>query len=349
MAILRLFIIFAVLVAGLPFALRAEGYDSAFAAAVDSGRPRLALYALSFHNLPRDAAAIDALKSRYGLGPRPARDRGAGLSPLLYSDANINGGTPGSVVVLGGLPFVIDPASRAVPGMVAGGRISAYARASPARGVVFDLGASAFAARALQRDDLGRRHDVAGHQATACAGAYLGRAQWLDICASAAQTRRSMAQSDLHSYALAYARQFPTYSGFAEARGAIKAQVTGGKTRPSLELGFAHASAALGTLSARAEWFEAVEGQHGPRFAADLAVTRQIAGKTTTLFAAFAREGGAQLFGVDREDTLRTIGLSRPLPWGGALILRWDDRRSTLPNYTQQSLAVEVQITGLTF
>ena len=328
---------------------RAQAYDSAVAAALDSGQPRLALYALAYHDLDAHAGAIDRLNSRYGLGPLPAQDLAFGFSPLIYSDSNINGGTPGSVLMVGGIPFTIDAASRAVSGAVAGARIMAEARASPARGLVVELTASAFAARAVQRDELGRRHSVAGQQAKGCAGAYLGHAQWLDFCASSAQTRRSMVQTDLRSYSLSYARQFTMIGGFAEAQLGAKAQDTGGYRRTSVEMGLTHASAALGTLLARGEWFGRVSGQHGPLFSAEVALTRPIAGKTTTLFASLSQEGGAQFFGADRRDMVRSFGMSRALSPRATLTLRWDDRRSTLSNYSEKTLGFDIRFTGLSF
>ncbi len=329
--------------------VRADAYNSAVAAAADSGKPRLALYALAFHNLGGDHVTIDALKSRYGLGPNSARKFGGGIAPLLYSDTNINGGTPGTIVMIGGLPFSIDPASRAVAGVVAGGRISAFARTSPARGLVLDLSASAFAVSAVQRDSLGRRHGVAGHQIDACLSAYLGGAQWMDLCAGTAQNRRSMGRADIGTYALAYSRQAPLLRGFSEGRVALKVQDSGDDLRPSVELGLTHASAQVGTVSARAEWFDRIHGQHGPLFSADLSLTRPIAGKTTTLFAAYSREGGAQFFGLNRQDQVRSLGLSRALTPRATVTLRWNDRTSSLANYTAQSLGFELRLTDLPF
>ena len=117
----------------------------------------------------------------------------------------------------------------------------------------------------------------------------------------------------------------------------------------SLDLGLTTARAQWGVLETRAEFGQYVAGEHTRLFGATVALTRPILGAQTTLFASYAREGGAVFFGDPRRDQVVSLGLSRPINDVFGLNLSLTDRHSTLANYDGVTLGLDFTFQGLTF
>jgi hypothetical protein len=115
--------------------VQAQPYAHHWQAAMEAPSPRLRLFALMAERPQGAGQAVAALQKGQGFahlagqGPQIVAS-GVSLGPVLRYDNNINGGTPGDTILIGGLPFTISPDARAISGMVFGAEAGGSLRLS---------------------------------------------------------------------------------------------------------------------------------------------------------------------------------------------------------------------------
>lgn len=164
-----------------------------------AGSERLRQFTLGQAMLERrgDARVRHALRGTleqsgfYHDGARPALiSRRLSWSPVLAWDANINGGFLNDTFDIYGLSFEVDPAHRALAGVVTGGRVSGDLRLAYGEGRFLDLRGSIEAVYSP-------RHDIGRGQAgfEACARNHLQGWTFADLCVTGARSWRTLSDS----------------------------------------------------------------------------------------------------------------------------------------------------------
>lgn len=344
MKMFRRLVLWAML-AALPAAIaQSQAYPDDVQAALAGGSARLQLFALMAARPEGAGPYVGQLQRHLGLdhpagaGPRYV-SHSVALSPILEHDSNINGGTPGGFIMLGGLKFTLTESSRAKSGLVAGLAPSASLRLSLGQGRTVEASASGSVARALEYDLTRRSFGF-----RLCGAQYLGRADWLDICAGRRGSDKALSSSQETHASVGFARQYATARGFHEASMRLEQVDNGTFKKTSLDFGVTHAAARLGVVDWRVELGEHIAGQHTRLGGVTLSLTRPILGAQSTIFVAGSQEGGAVFFGNDRVDRSFRVGLSRNVTPRASVTLSLEDRRSTLENYTGTSVGFSVNI-----
>ncbi|MDZ7906018.1 MAG: hypothetical protein U5N55_09800 [Cypionkella sp.] len=307
---------------------------------LDGASPRLQLFAA-----PQGAIEIGQMQRALGLsGGQGVIFARAGLAPVLRYDPNINGGTPGETIKIGGLIFTLSEDSRAKAGLIAGLSPSARMKFSFGRGHVLEASASAAALRALSHDLTTRSHN-----ASLCNANFLGRATWLDICARQSATLRDLGTSRSTSRSLGLAHQFAGAGGVFEITAKRSQTRHVDYSKMSTDLGITYAAPRLGTL--RLDWVqgERIAGKHTQLQGASLSLSRKMFQRPTMVFASYTRDGGASFFGAPREDTAYSFGVSRAIGRKMRVTLSWRRSQSTLENYSGHSIGFDVTFADLRF
>lgn len=325
--------------------LPAQAYDSHWQAAMQAPSARLRLFALMAQH--PDGAAVAALQRGQGFAHIQGQDpqvlsSGLGLVPVLRYDNNINGGTPGDMIVIGGLPFAIPIETRALSGVIWRAEARGRLRLSLSPTTTLDANLSASHAQ-------GRGARVKTNAAALCLGQFLGAADWLDVCLQRESVDRALSRNQNTSVSIALTQQFATDFALSEAQVKLRQSISKDYKKLSLDLGLTNARAHLGVLETRAEFGQFIAGQHTRLFGASLSLSRPILGADTTLFATYGHEGGAEFFGTPRWDRVIGLGLSRPITDLLGVNLSLQDRQSTLANYDGITLGVEFTIRNHSF
>lgn len=327
--------------------VQAQPYAHHWQAAMEAPSPRLRLFALMAERPQGAGQAVAALQKGQGFahlagqGPQIVAS-GVSLGPVLRYDNNINGGTPGDTILIGGLPFTISPDARAISGMVFGAEAGGSLRLSLSPRTTLDAKLAASFAE-------GQGAQVKTQSAALCLGQFLGRADWLDLCVQRQISDRALSNSDQTTASIALTQQFATKFALSEAQIKLRQTITEDYDKLSLDLGLTTARATWGVLDTRAEFGQYIAGEHTRLFGATLSLSRPILGADTTLFASYGREGGADFFGAPRWDHVVGFGVTRPITNVLGLTLSLQDRRSTLANYEGVTLGIDFTFRDLTF
>jgi hypothetical protein len=330
-----------------PCLAKAQPYDSHWQAAMQASSARLRLFALMAQRPDGAADAVAALQK--GQGFAHIADQGPQIlsstvrvGPVLRYDSNINGGTPGETISIGGLPFSISPETRAVSGIVWGGAVSGSLRLSLSPTTILDANLSASRAQ-------GQGAMITTRSAALCLGQYLGGSDWLDLCLARDVADRALSHNDQTSVSIGLTQQFATDFALSEAQIKLRQTVVTDYQKLSLDLGLSTARARWGLLETRAELGQYIAGEHTRLFGATLSLTRPVLGTDTVIFASYSREGGASFFGDPRWDQVVSLGLSRPITDVLGLNLSLQDRQSTLANYDGVTWGLDFTFQRLTF
>lgn len=314
---------------------------------MESGSPRFQLFALMAQRPDGAGDTVAALQRGQGFAHLP--DHGPQvvassirLGPVLRYDSNINGGIPGETILIVGIPFTIAPPSRAKKGLVLGGSASGNLRLSVSPMTVIDVNLSASRAQ-------GQGLTVQSRAADLCMGQFMGGANWLDICIERDLSDRALSQSDQTTASIGLTQQFASAFALSEARLKLRKSKNDDYDKLWLDLGLTTARAQWGLLKTEAEFGQYIAGEHTRLFGATLSLSRPILGETTTLFASYAREGGADFFGAARRDEVVSLGMSRPITKLLGLNLSLQDRKSSLANYDGVTFGVDFTFRNFTF
>lgn len=325
--------------------LLGPAYGSNWQAAMVAQSPRFQLFALMQAHPDGAGPAVAELQKGQGFAHQDGGQvlqSGLSLEPVLRFDNNINGGTPGKTIIIGGLPFDIAPDARARAGLTAGVLARGSLRFSLSPKTVVSANIAATAAR-------GAGFNLSAQAATLCLGQYLGGADWLDLCYGANADNRALGRSSDHFVSLGLTHQFATDFALFQADAKLRQTSTQSHDKLALDMGLMAAHGPWGLIQARFDLGQWVTGQHSRLFGASLSLTRPGLGQDTTLTAAYAREGGSQFFGMARKDETFSIALNRAIGphLGLGFVLR--DRQSTLANYDGPSLGFDVTWRNLRF
>lgn len=170
----------------------------------------------------------------YHTGSGPAvLSRSGQIDPVLAWDGNINGGFLNDSFDIFGLTFDVDPARRALPGMVGGARASGQMRLAYGEGRYLDLRGSIEAAWSPQ-------HSIGRGQAgfEACARNHLSGWNFADVCVTAAHSRRSLSTSTSGTVALSFARLQAGRASEHELTAGVARTFAGSTTQDALSLGW---------------------------------------------------------------------------------------------------------------
>ena len=181
--------------------LQAQPFDHHWQAAMQGGSARLPLFALMVQRPQGAAETVASLQQGQGFGhiagQGPQRlSSGLSLSPILRYDNNINGGTPGDSILIGGLPFTIPAESRALSGVIWGADVGGSLRYSLSPKTVVDAHLSAGRAQ-------GQGARVETKSGSVCVGQFLGGSEWLDLCLQRDIANRALSQNDQTTASLA--------------------------------------------------------------------------------------------------------------------------------------------------
>lgn len=335
------------IIATTPLSLAAQTPATNWQAALDSGAPRLMLFALQVEK-PAGADAFVA-RLQYGQAMQQAKaappvmlSYRADLRPIVAYDGNINAGLPGDTIYLGGYPFTIAAEDRAKAGMVFGAEASLTARFAIAPGNTLDL--TAYGAQSHSFD---YGLDILNAGVSACGAQYWGHTTWTELCLGDSFSQRDNAPERERFASIGISKVFASRLGFHEARASLQTSRRAQYDKASLNLHLITARAGLGALNLRLDFGERVNRYNTRLFGATVALTRPIAGVHITVFAGYAREGGGALLATPREDDIFSLGFNRKIAKHAEVTLRLSQHQSTIPAY--DSLAVDLDLTLVDF
>lgn len=241
----------------------------------------------------------------YHTGPGLALlSRSGQIDPVLAWDGNINGGFLTDRFDIFGLSFEVDPARRALPGMVAGARVSGQMRLAYGEGHFLDMRGSVEAAYSPQHR-IGRAQ--AGFEV--CARNHLTGWTFADACVTAAHSHRSLVSSTTGTLTLGLARLHAARASEHELSFDVARAFQGGTEQDSLSLGW------------DAVWNRAVTGLNltlAAPVAGETVMRQRLNGSVGWLWQGRAmrvgawhqRSDGGMLLGVARADRVSGITLS---------------------------------------
>ena len=332
------------MIAAAPMMLAAQTPATNWQAALDSGAPRLMLFALQVEK--PDGADDFVARLQYGQAMQQAKaaapvmlSYSADLRPIVAYDSNINSGIPGDTIYLGGRPFTPEAANRAKSGMVYGAEASLTARFALAPGRTLDL--TAYGAQAHSFD---HGLDVLNAGLSACGAQYWGRTTWTEMCLGDTFTQRDNAPERERFASIGVSKVFASRFGFHEARATVRNAKRKDYDKASLSLQLITAKAGLGALNLRIDLGARVAGSHTRLFGASAALTRPIAGVSTTLFAGYGIDAGGTLLDQPRRDEIFSVGLSRKLTSHAEATLRLSQRQSSIAAYDGLSVDLDVSL-----
>lgn len=226
------------------------------------------------------------------------------VDPVLAWDANINGGFLNDRFDIFGLTFDVDPARRALPGIVGGARLGGQMRLAYGEGRFLDLRGSLEGAWSPEHD-IGRAQ--AGFEA--CARNHLSGWNFADLCVTAAHSRRSLSTSTTGTVTLGFARLHAAPQSEHEVSAGVTRSFLGGASQDSLSLGW------------NAVWNRAVTeldltlaapipGDTAMRQRISGAVGWQWQGRAMRLGVWHQRSDGGMMLGMARADRVSGISLS---------------------------------------
>lgn len=327
--------------------LQAQPYDSHWQAAMMASSARFKLFALMAQRPDGAEQTVAALQQAQGFDHKQGHgpqilSSGLRFGPVLRFDDNINGGTPGETIMIGGLPFAISPASRAVSGVVWGGAASGNLRLSLSPATTLDASLSASRSQ-------GQGARITTQSAALCLGQFMGGTDWLDICLQHDLADRALSNNDQTTASISLTHQFATDFALSEVQMKLRQSVLKDYRKLSLDMGLTTARAQWGLVQTQVELGQYIAGKHTRLFGATLSLTRPIFGAETMIFASYSREGGAAFFGDPRWDQVVSLGLSRPINDVLGLNLSVQDRQSTLANYDGVTFGLDFTFDALTF
>lgn len=238
-----------------------------------------------------------------GSGPT-VLSRSGQIDPVLAWDGNINGGFLADRFSLYGLSFDVDPARRALPGMVTGARASGQMRLAYGEGRFLDL-------RGSLEGAYSPRHGIGRGQAgfEACARNHLHGWTFADACVTASHSYRSLGSSTTGTLTLALARLHAARASEHELTAGVSRTFLQGHTQDSLSLGW------------NAVWNRAVTGLDltlAAPIPGETALRQRIQGsvgwmwqgRTMRVGVWHQRSEGGMLMGMARIDRVSGISLS---------------------------------------
>jgi hypothetical protein len=238
-----------------------------------------------------------------GSGP-VVLSRSARVDPVLAYDANINGGFLNDSFDIYGLTFEVEPARRALPGIVGGAVASGQMRLAYAEGRYLDLRGAAEAAYSP-------KHHIGRGQAgfEACARNHLQGWSFADLCVTGAQSWRSLSTSTTGSVSLSFAQLHAGGDSEHEFTAGITQSYLGSSTQDAVSMGW------------NAVWNRAVTGLELTLAApidGETAMRQRIQGSVGWQWQDRAfrmgvwhqRADGGMLLGIARTDQISGISLS---------------------------------------
>ena len=277
-----------------------------------TGSERLRQFSLGQAVLDSDAPALTrAMEASlrdsgfYHTGSGPVvLSRSVRVDPVLAWDGNINGGFLNDRFDIFGLTFDVDPARRALPGVVAGARAGGQIRLAYGEGRFLDLRGSIEAAWSPE-------HDIGRSQAgfEACARNHLSGWNFADLCVTASHSIRRLSTSTSATVDLSFARLHAGRASEHEFSAGIARTFAGGSTQDALSLGW------------NAVWNRAVTGldltlaapipgETAMRQRIHGSVGWQWQGRAMRLGVWHQRSDGGVLLGMPRADRVTGISLS---------------------------------------
>lgn len=257
---------------------------------------------------PRIARAMQASLQQNGFyfsGSGPSvLSRSGQIDPVLAYDANINGGFLNESFDIFGLTFDVDPAQRALPGIVGGARASGQMRLAYAEGRFLDLRGSIEAVYAPQ-------HNIGRGQAgvEACARNHLQGWNFADLCATAAQSRRSLSTSTTGSVALTFARLHAAKASEHEFTASLSRSFSGGSAQNAVSMGW-NAVWNRAVTGLELTLAAPISGETAMRQRIHGSVGRQWQGRAVRMGVWHQRADGGMLMGIARTDRVNGISLS---------------------------------------
>lgn len=232
------------------------------------------------------------------------------LAPVVAYDPNMNGGMPGSSIVLGGLEFTLPPESVAQSGLLVGAGLSLAGRADVSANFGLDYSANVQSLHNLAAD-----LQVRSAGASVCGLTFLSDSTLGSLCATTSREEKALSVSSTTSFTLSADHRRPidptgeTVPGWDTSLAGLigRDKVDGGwrsKAGGSLGIyGPEGRSLILGVTL-----FTPVRNALSDRYSLELALTAPDhfpAG----LSLSFVRAEGGNVFGLSREDSTARLGL----------------------------------------
>ncbi|MTH79789.1 hypothetical protein [Paracoccus aestuariivivens] len=311
--------------------------------ALDAGMADLALFTLSRTERkvsPMGQALLGRQGFRHGGDGRRFQPIASGhaLTPVVRHDNNVNDGIPSDHITLGGLRFRIAEEDQAKSSILAGLQYSRWwsfsyapaARVTVASSYTFEL-----------EPHYGYHHVAAN--ARICAEQPVADWTWWDSCLTGIYDNDSIGE-DLTLAATTGPRAlFESPFGMHQLAVSLGQSATKDYRKSLAQLSLAtlshdHGLFRLGLLAG-----EKIEKENSVLYAADTGWTGEIFGRDVTVGIGHARTGGADLFGIAREDRINRASVSTPVgkfEIGGFV----ERRRSTIDAYNETSFGLTMNI-----
>lgn len=232
------------------------------------------------------------------------------LAPVVAYDPNMNGGMPGSTIVLGGLPFTLPPENVAQPGLLVGAGVSLAGRTDVSANFGIEYSANLQSLHSLASD---LRVRSAG--ASVCGLTFLSDSTLGAFCAATSREEKALTLSSTTSFTLSADHRRPIDPTGASLQG-WDTSLAGLVGRDKVDGGWRNkAGGSLGihgpegrSLTLGVTLFTPVRNALSDRFSLELALKtpdRLPAG----LSLSFVRAEGGSVFGLSREDSTARLGV----------------------------------------
>lgn len=290
---------------------------------------------------------IASLQASLGL------DRAAGAPPDLISasaylfpkavwDGNVNGGFPGSTILVGGIPFTIDPAERATQGLVLGltGTASARFFLDPGLTLSAEFLGSAARAPSLNTNVLSATGQI-------CARQFLGHEDWLRTCVGMFAESRDLSETDTRFLSLEFGKLVSSNLGPSEVSATLRHSFDQAGEATSLSLSAETIRYGVGVFDATVDLGENVSGRMNVIYGARVGWARQLFGNNTRLSVGTSYSAGVNVFDVPRQDVNTSVNLAMDFKSGISVLASLGQNNSTVPAYSGSVISVSIDFSRL--
>ncbi len=299
---------------------------------LQQGQPDLALFALS-----RSEARISGpgrfLLARQGFFHRPGGavlqplNAGRSLAPTLRHDPNVNDGIPSDRLTLGGIPFTVAGESRAKDAVLVGLQFAQWQSWSYAPGARLRLAQGI----GVEIEPVYGYHHASAHMRL-CVEQPVAAWTWADACLAGGVLHDGAETNTALTVSLGARYLFGTGAGFHQVGLTLATTATEGYGKDMVQLSHMLLTRNAGMWTLGYAWGEEIPGENTSRRRLSLDWTGEVAGRVIALSLAGTRTGGADLFGVVRQDRRTRATLS--IPFGRTDLGIWVERgHSTIDAY----------------
>ncbi|MGH1423987.1 MAG: hypothetical protein ACRBBU_04620 [Pseudooceanicola sp.] len=335
---------------GVPDAGQAQDLTTSWQSAVYSGSDRLLAFSVLNHSRPAGAEAfLQGVAVRDGQAHQPGQwpqmvSGSFSLAPIVGYDPNLNSGVHAKTIGIGGdVMFTVDEDSRAKAGFTIGAKLTSRHAWSVAKGQVLTFDSELAYSFAPQHG-----LDTKTAYAKICLDSHVAGWTWLSSCAGGAYVEKTTEVRE--AFLETSATQIFT-SGRADhlVRVSLRQTYRSEYEKTTVSLKSVNAIPRLGSLGFEVSYGENVPGHNTTRYGVSAWLSRPIAGRVTSLSAAWSQTGGGSFFGTKQRDNNYSISIGRQLTDQFSASIGYAWTNSSVSAFDTGSVQFGIGIKGVSF